>query len=146
MFQLLKDTCIKYNVLNSIKQGHSFNCNHTFIFSGFIYATDPSISVRIFDCTNIEKEQQMRWLTCLLRAIVVATAGGVNEIPPPRQPNWQRQRGPKGQNLLEDYFLERPIFSEADFRRRYRMSSNLFTCIKTKLCQHDDYWHQRRMG
>ncbi|CAM8920441.1 unnamed protein product [Rhodiola kirilowii] len=46
--------------------------------------------------------------------------------------------------MLEDYFVDRPIFSEVDFRRRYRMSSNLFNRIMTKLCNHDEYWHQRR--
>ncbi|KAL9676890.1 hypothetical protein QQ045_005111 [Rhodiola kirilowii] len=76
-------------------------------------------------------------------AIVVATAGGGNEAPRPRRPNRQRERGSRGQNLLEDYFVERPIFPEVDFRRRYRMSSNLFARIKMKLCNHDEYWNQR---
>ncbi|KAL9683369.1 hypothetical protein QQ045_015190 [Rhodiola kirilowii] len=29
------------------------------------------------------------------------------------------------------------------FRRRYRMSSNLFNRIKPALCNHDTFWHQR---
>ncbi|KAL9661783.1 hypothetical protein QQ045_026611 [Rhodiola kirilowii] len=76
--------------------------------------------------------------------VVIATAGDEDDASSSRQPNRQRQRGSRGQNLLEDYFVDRPIFSEINFRRRYRMSSNLFNRIMTKLYNHDDYWHQRR--
>ncbi|KAL9680547.1 hypothetical protein QQ045_018428 [Rhodiola kirilowii] len=51
--------------------------------------------------------------------------------------------GPRGQNVLDDYFIERPIFPEWDFHRRYRMSTNLFNRLKIKLCNLDVYWHQR---
>ncbi|CAM8978482.1 unnamed protein product [Rhodiola kirilowii] len=79
----------------------------------------------------------------MMNAAIVATAGELDDEPVRRQPNRQRQRGPRGKNLLEDYFIERPIFPEGDFCRRYRMSSNLFNRLKTKLCNHDVYWHQR---
>ncbi|KAL9674532.1 hypothetical protein QQ045_030804 [Rhodiola kirilowii] len=36
------------------------------------------------------------------------------------------------------------VAAAVDFRRRYRMSSNLFNRIMTKLCNHDEYWHQHR--
>ncbi|KAL9680401.1 hypothetical protein QQ045_018280 [Rhodiola kirilowii] len=76
--------------------------------------------------------------------VVVATAGDEDDASSSHQPNRQRQRGSRGQNLLEDYFVDRPIFSEVDFRRRYRMSNNLFNRIKTKLCNHDEHWHECR--
>ncbi|CAM8932573.1 unnamed protein product [Rhodiola kirilowii] len=76
--------------------------------------------------------------------VVLSAACDEDDASSSRQPNRQRQRESRGQNLLEDYFVERPIFSEVDFRRRYRMSSNLFNRIMTKLCNHDEYWHQRR--
>ncbi|KAL9682783.1 hypothetical protein QQ045_014592 [Rhodiola kirilowii] len=79
----------------------------------------------------------------MMNAAVVATTAELDDEPVRRQPNRQRQRGPRGQNLLEDYFIKRLIFPEGDFRQRYRMSSNLFNHLKTKLCNHDDYWHQR---
>ncbi|XP_074351422.1 uncharacterized protein LOC141690529 [Apium graveolens] len=34
-----------------------------------------------------------------------------------KSPNHQRQRLSRGKNLMEDYFVDRPIFSEGDFRR-----------------------------
>ncbi|KAL9677234.1 hypothetical protein QQ045_005462 [Rhodiola kirilowii] len=79
-----------------------------------------------------------------MNVVVVATKGDEDNASSSRQPNRQRQRGLRGQNLLEDYFVDRSIFSEVDFRKRYRMSSNLFNRIKTKLCNHDEYLHQLR--
>ncbi|KAL9668930.1 hypothetical protein QQ045_006471 [Rhodiola kirilowii] len=80
----------------------------------------------------------------VMDVVVIATTGDEDDASSSRQPNRQRQRGSMGQNLLEDYFVDRPIFPEVDFRRRYRMSINLFNRIKTKLCNHDEYWQQRR--
>ncbi|CAM8947365.1 unnamed protein product [Rhodiola kirilowii] len=80
----------------------------------------------------------------VMSAVIVASGGAAPEPPPTRRPNRQRQRGPRGENLLEDYFVERPIFSEMDFHRRYRMSRHLFARIMAKLCNHDEYWQQRR--
>ncbi|CAM8990118.1 unnamed protein product [Rhodiola kirilowii] len=55
----------------------------------------------------------------VMDAVVVAMAGDEDDASSSRQPNRQRQRGSRGQNLLEDYFVDRPIFSEVDFRQRY---------------------------
>ncbi|KAL9673095.1 hypothetical protein QQ045_029348 [Rhodiola kirilowii] len=80
----------------------------------------------------------------VMDAVTIATMSvQEEEARPRRQRNRERQRGPRGQNLLDDYFIERPIFPEGDFRRRYRMSSNLFNQIKITLCNNDVYWHQR---
>ena len=60
-----------------------------------------------------------------------------------KKPNKPRQRLSRGRNLMEDYFIERPIFDAQDFRRRYRMSRDRFNIIMTDLCNHDMSWHQR---
>ena len=60
-----------------------------------------------------------------------------------KKPNKPRQRLSRGHNLMEDYFIERPIFDAQDFRRRYRMSRDRFNIIMTDLCNHDMSWHQR---
>ncbi|CAM8996221.1 unnamed protein product [Rhodiola kirilowii] len=88
-------------------------------------------------------EEQMRAMdeTCnsfVMDAVAFVTTGDEDDVQPRRRrPNQQRQRGPRGQNLLYDYFVEHPIFPERDFRRRYQMNRNLFNRIKTALCNHD---------
>lgn len=67
----------------------------------------------------------------------------VDDEPPRRRQNVERLRESRGHNLMEDYFIERPIFDEQAFRRRYRMSMNLFNRILTDLCNHDNFWRQR---
>ncbi|XP_074361081.1 uncharacterized protein LOC141701296 [Apium graveolens] len=62
---------------------------------------------------------------------------------PEKSPNHHRQRLSRGKNLMEDYFVHRPIFSEDDFRRRYRMRPHVFNRIMTALCTQDSYWHQK---
>ncbi|CAM8914477.1 unnamed protein product [Rhodiola kirilowii] len=103
-----------------------------------------------FDDSFNMYEEQMRAMdeTCnsfVMDAVAFVTTGDEDDVQPRRRrPNQQRQRGPRGQNLLDDYFIEHPIFPERDFRRRYRMSRNLFNRIKTTLCNHDPFWRQRR--
>ncbi|CAM8937087.1 unnamed protein product [Rhodiola kirilowii] len=55
----------------------------------------------------------------VMDVVVLSTACNEADASSSRQPNRQRQRESRGQNLLEDYFVERPIFFEVDFRRRY---------------------------
>ncbi|XP_074377910.1 uncharacterized protein LOC141719432 [Apium graveolens] len=62
---------------------------------------------------------------------------------PDKSLNHHRQRLSRGKNLMEDYFVDRPIFSENDFRRRYRMCTHVFNRIMTALCTQDSYWHQK---
>jgi hypothetical protein len=42
--------------------------------------------------------------------------------------------------MLEDYFVERPVFNQAEFRTRYRMSLPLFQRISGDLCRHYPYF------
>ncbi|XP_074352734.1 uncharacterized protein LOC141691881 [Apium graveolens] len=39
---------------------------------------------------------------------------------PGKSSNHHRQRQSREKNLMEDYFIDRPIFSEDDFRRRFK--------------------------
>ncbi|KAL9682003.1 hypothetical protein QQ045_013796 [Rhodiola kirilowii] len=56
-----------------------------------------------------------------------------------------KDRGNRGgRNLMDDYFVERPIFPQQNFCRRYRMSIILFNRIKNDLCSQDEFWVQRR--
>ena len=38
---------------------------------------------------------------------------------PGRAPNLERYRESRGHNLMEDNFIERPVYNEVSFRRRY---------------------------
>ncbi|XP_074326985.1 uncharacterized protein LOC141664927 [Apium graveolens] len=62
---------------------------------------------------------------------------------PGKSSNHHRKRLSRGKNLMKDYFVDRPIFSEDDFRRRYRMRTHVFNRIMTALCTQDSYWHQK---
>jgi hypothetical protein len=50
-----------------------------------------------------------------------------------KQPNIDRQFDIVYQKLQHDYFIERPLFSDILFRRRFRMSRRLFERIMNKL-------------
>ncbi|XP_024156250.1 uncharacterized protein LOC112164262 [Rosa chinensis] len=45
--------------------------------------------------------------------------------------------------MMEDYFVERPVFSEEEFWTRYRMSHNVFNRISSDLCHYDKYFVQK---
>ncbi|XP_024179183.1 putative nuclease HARBI1 [Rosa chinensis] len=62
---------------------------------------------------------------------------------PGRAPNEERFRESRGKDMIQDYFVERPVFSEEIFRTRYRMSHNLFNRISSDLCGTDPYWVQK---
>ena len=46
--------------------------------------------------------------------------------------------------LLNDYFVENPVYDETLFHRRFRLSRPLFLRILHTLQQHNDYFVQRR--
>ncbi|XP_074351765.1 uncharacterized protein LOC141690907 [Apium graveolens] len=62
---------------------------------------------------------------------------------PGKSSNHPRERLSRGKNLMADYFVDRPIFNEHDFRRRYRMRPHVFNHIMTAFCTQDSYWHQK---
>ncbi|XP_040373000.1 uncharacterized protein LOC121052329 [Rosa chinensis] len=62
---------------------------------------------------------------------------------PGRAPNEERFRESRGKNMMEDYFVERPVFSEELFQTRYRMSHNVFNHISSDLCCYDPYFFQK---
>ncbi|XP_024195882.1 uncharacterized protein LOC112199049 [Rosa chinensis] len=62
---------------------------------------------------------------------------------PGRAPNVERYREVRGHFLLDDYFVKRPVYDEADFRRRYRMQKHVFQRIMEDLCNFDSFWGQK---
>ncbi|XP_062008438.1 uncharacterized protein LOC133725264 [Rosa rugosa] len=62
---------------------------------------------------------------------------------PGRAPNEERFRESRGKNMMEYYFVECPVFSEKEFRTRYRMSHNVFNRISSDLCRYDRYFVQK---
>ncbi|XP_019177738.1 PREDICTED: uncharacterized protein LOC109172944 [Ipomoea nil] len=55
-----------------------------------------------------------------------------------------RDREDGDRRLHADYFSENPKYNEAIFRRRFRMSRNLFLRIANAVAEHDNYFVQRR--
>ncbi|XP_024171865.1 uncharacterized protein LOC112177850 [Rosa chinensis] len=62
---------------------------------------------------------------------------------PGRALNEERFRESRGKNMMEDYFVERSVFSEEEFRTRYRMSHNFFNRISSDLFYYDRYFVQK---
>ncbi|KAL6293870.1 hypothetical protein ACE6H2_002012 [Prunus campanulata] len=61
-----------------------------------------------------------------------------------RRPNVDRHRHSRGKNLLEDYFIPQSLYSDVDFRRRYRMQPHLFNKIMHDICNYDEYFVQKK--
>ncbi|XP_021821639.1 protein ALP1-like isoform X2 [Prunus avium] len=61
-----------------------------------------------------------------------------------RDSNVDRHRHSRGKNLLEDYFIPTSLYSDVDFRRRYRMQSHLFNKVMHDICNYDEYFVQKR--
>lgn len=62
---------------------------------------------------------------------------------PGRSANLQRDSEAGHQLLIQDYFAESPVYPDKLFRRRFRMSRNLFLHIMQKLGEKDPYFTQR---
>ncbi|XP_061993806.1 uncharacterized protein LOC133711720 [Rosa rugosa] len=57
--------------------------------------------------------------------------------------NEERFREERGKNMMEDYFVEHPVFKEWEIRTRYRMSHNIFNRIVGEICRYDRYFVQK---
>ncbi|CAK8575481.1 unnamed protein product [Lathyrus sativus] len=62
-----------------------------------------------------------------------------------------RSREEGHHRLFNDYFSENPVYTEAQFRRRFRMRRHVFLRIVETLGNHDEYFQRRidvvgRMG
>ncbi|XP_062014376.1 uncharacterized protein LOC133730883 [Rosa rugosa] len=88
---------------------------------------------------------------CMTNALVIAAvaeAESSNQTRrwgsrPGRAPNEKRFRESRGKNMMEDYFVQRPVFSDEEFRTRYRMSHNVFNRISSDVCRCDQYFVQK---
>ncbi|XP_024164066.1 uncharacterized protein LOC112171055 [Rosa chinensis] len=88
---------------------------------------------------------------CTTNALVVAAVAKAESSSqtrrggsrPGRAPNEERFRESRGKNMMEDYFVECPVFSEEEFWTRYKMSHNVFNHISSDLCRYDLYFVQK---
>ncbi|CAL8093828.1 unnamed protein product [Prunus armeniaca] len=60
-----------------------------------------------------------------------------------RRRNVDRHRHSRGKNLLEDYFVPTALYSDVDFRRRFRMQPHLFNKVMHDICNYDAYFVQK---
>ncbi|XP_062030454.1 uncharacterized protein LOC133746262 [Rosa rugosa] len=93
-----------------------------------------------------EDDEEMMATNAIVMAAVAEESGNQHRghgSHPGRAPNEERFREERGKGMLADYFVDRPVFKDPDFRTRYRMSLNLFMRISTDLCQYDRYFVQR---
>ncbi|CAL2279456.1 unnamed protein product [Prunus armeniaca] len=60
-----------------------------------------------------------------------------------RHRNVDRHRHSRGKNLLEDYFIPTALYSDVDFRRRFRMQPHLFNKVMHDICNYDAYFVQK---
>lgn len=56
----------------------------------------------------------------------------------------RRKRQEVHQSLMRDYFAPNPVYPERYFRRRYRMSIDLWMLIAAALQEHDTFFVQKR--
>jgi hypothetical protein len=62
---------------------------------------------------------------------------------PGRAPNKPRRRELYAKLLFDDYWGNNPVYSDMDFRRRFRMPKGLFEEIFHKVVKHDSYFEQK---
>ena len=60
-----------------------------------------------------------------------------------RGPNADRHRHSRGKNFLKDYFIPTSLYSDVDFRRRFRMQPHLFNKVMHDICNYDAYFIQK---
>ncbi|CAL8119959.1 unnamed protein product [Prunus armeniaca] len=60
-----------------------------------------------------------------------------------RRRNVDRHRHSRGKNLLEDYFIPTALYSDVDFRRRFRVQPHLFNKVMHDICNYDAYFVQK---
>ncbi|XP_040361767.1 uncharacterized protein LOC121049193 [Rosa chinensis] len=93
-----------------------------------------------------EDDEEMMATNAIVMAAVVEESGNQHRgrgSHPSRAPNEERLKEERGKGMLADYFVDWPVFKDAEFRTHYKMSLNLFQRISTDLCQYDRYFVQR---
>ena len=95
------------------------------------------------DSSSLDEKERNTWFAAAIefeRQNLQGTGSG-NRIS--RQYRY-RDRVSGHSRLLNDYFVENPVYDETLFRRRFRLSRPLFLRILHTLQQHDHYFVQRR--
>ncbi|KAI5321624.1 hypothetical protein L3X38_030695 [Prunus dulcis] len=57
--------------------------------------------------------------------------------------NVDRHMHSRGKNILEDYFIPTSLYSDVDFRKRFRMQPHLFNKVMHDICNYDAYFVQK---
>jgi len=64
-------------------------------------------------------------------------------MPRRKRRNIERNREEGHDRLFNDYFSDSPVYTDEQFRRRYRMRKHFFLRIVEALGQHDEYFQLR---
>ncbi|XP_045827610.1 uncharacterized protein LOC123919682 [Trifolium pratense] len=100
--------------------------------------SDPSHIAKMFmDYMNDDIDEEL----VRLYFEIQAQEGVVSSSRPRRQRrNIERNREEEHNRLFNDYFSEAPVYTDEQFRRRYRMHKHVFLRIVEALSQHDEYF------
>ncbi|XP_058775982.1 uncharacterized protein LOC131650285 [Vicia villosa] len=66
--------------------------------------------------------------------------GASSSRPRRRRRNIERNREEGHEHLFNDYFSKAPVYTDEQFRRRYRMHKHVFLRIVEALGEHDEYF------
>lgn len=105
--------------------------------------------MRAVESSSDEDIDQFAVLLCEYEALVQVARRSIQDggprggSVPGKEGNKPRAREQAHQRLWRNYFSDRPVYGEDDFRRRYRMSKNLFLRIHDALLNYDLYFVQK---
>ena len=90
---------------------------------------------------DIEEEE------CIRRLLALRASRSVprNTSPEPRE-IVLRNRIAGNERLMADYFVENPVWNDRTFKRRFRMSHQLFDWLCRDLQQHDRFWVRKAVS
>lgn len=101
---------------------------------------DPTTFATFFD--NDEEELIFDGATFWLIEEKPLVAHGGSR--PGRRPNVERECVLGHERIFRDYFAADPVYNELQFRRRFRMSRQLFLRLVDAVQDHDAYFIQKR--
>lgn len=112
---------------------------------------DASKEMLRSEMNTIDHQQQMVLCQLQMNVVVVSHHFHLSNVETylgsmPRHLVINRDRETADRRLYNDYFSDSPVYNEAMFKRRYRMSHCLFLRILEGVQAHDNYFVQKRDG
>ena len=95
------------------------------------------------DSSSLDEEERNTWFSAAIEFERQNSQGTGSGDRISRQYRY-RDRVSSHSRLLNDYFVENPVYDETLFRRRFRLSWPPFLRILHTLQQHNDFFVQRR--